>query len=220
MRPVKWQRTAIFKSLEAAGLDPRECRFDYDDAGFRITHVPSESYLLLEGDPGHYSATAVVGEGPAWPAESYSWTNVEERVGRWAEEVKRDVETPDLWAELQSEPELLVGAVSDEASDNTQFTPAEREELERRLREWTDYVARTYELSEEQIRLLEARVDYLAEAAGRVGKKDWAFLAVGVILGYVLPAALPPEAAKDILVTLFTSIGHMVGQSPLGLPGV
>jgi hypothetical protein len=65
MRPEKWQRNAIFKAVAAGGLDARECAFDYDDAGGRITHVPSESYFLLEGDPGHYSATAVVGEGSA-----------------------------------------------------------------------------------------------------------------------------------------------------------
>ena len=72
------------------GLDARECTFDYDDAGGRITHVPSDSYFLLEGDPGHYSATAVVGEGPAWPSESFSWAKVDERVRRWAEVEAKD----------------------------------------------------------------------------------------------------------------------------------
>jgi uracil-DNA glycosylase family 4 len=35
---------------------------------------------------------------------------VEERVQRWARDVKRDVDTPDIWADLQREREILTGA--------------------------------------------------------------------------------------------------------------
>lgn len=38
---------------------------------------------------------------------STSWPTVEERVERWAQDVQRDIETPDLWAELQREREIL-----------------------------------------------------------------------------------------------------------------
>jgi hypothetical protein len=110
MRLEKWQRNAIFQAVVAGGLDARECTFDYDGEGSRITHLPSASYFFLAGDPGHYTATAVVGESPPRPSESFTWAKVDERVQRWSEEVKRDVDTPDLWAELQREGEILTGA--------------------------------------------------------------------------------------------------------------
>jgi hypothetical protein len=97
--------------------------------------------------------------------------------------------------------------------------PAEQEEIARQLRELRDYVSRTYSLSESQSRLLEERLDYLASAARRVGRKDWLLMAAGLILGYVLTAALPPEAAMDILRTLLRSIGQILGHGPMGLPG-
>jgi hypothetical protein len=96
---------------------------------------------------------------------------------------------------------------------------AEQEKIAGQLRELKDHVTRAYTLSDEQTRLLEDRFDYLAAAASRVGRKDWVLMAAGVLLGYVLTAALPPEAARDILGTLLTSIGHILGHGPLGLPG-
>ena len=55
MRLEKWQRNAIFNAVVAGDLDPRECSFDYDDAWVRITHRPSGSYFLLEGDALRYN---------------------------------------------------------------------------------------------------------------------------------------------------------------------
>jgi hypothetical protein len=112
----------------------------------------------------------------------------------------------------------LLGAVSDEAIENTPLTAAEQGEIAGELRELRDYVSRTYSLSGLQMRLLDERLDYLAAAASRVGRKDWLLMAAGLMLSYVLAAALSPEAARDILGTLLTSIGHILGAGPWGCP--
>jgi hypothetical protein len=87
----KWQRNVIYRAVVAGGLDPRECTFDYGDAGARITHVPSASYLLLEGDITKYIAKAVIGESEKWPGGLRAfWIEVEQRVRAWAKEVTED----------------------------------------------------------------------------------------------------------------------------------
>jgi hypothetical protein len=48
--------------------------------------------------------------------------------------VKDDLETPDLWAELQRENHLLEAGSSD-VDDNTPFTPDEQNRIAERLRE-------------------------------------------------------------------------------------
>ena len=143
----KWQRNVIYNAVVAGGLDPRECTFDYGDAGARITHVPSASYLLLEGDITEYTAKAVVGESEKWPFGLRTfWVEVEPRVRAWAGEVKEDVETPDLWAALQREREVLTGARYEEV-ENTPFTADEQVVIAERLRQTKEYVTRTYSLS-------------------------------------------------------------------------
>jgi hypothetical protein len=95
-----------------------------------------------------------------------------QRISRWLQDVKRDLKTPDLWAELQREAELL-GANFDDVTENSPFTSDEQNEIAGRLRELADHARRTYSLSEAQIRLLDAKLGYLVGAAGRLGRIDW-----------------------------------------------
>jgi hypothetical protein len=139
----KWQRNVIYEAVVAGGLDPRECTFDYGGAGARITHVPSASYFLLEGDITEYTAKAVVGESEKWPVGLRTfWMQVEERVRGWAKEVKEDVDTPDLWAEAQREREILTGARYEDV-ENTPFTSDEQAAIAEHLRQTKEYVTRT-----------------------------------------------------------------------------
>jgi hypothetical protein len=167
---------------------------------------------------GHYVSRYLAGDGPVQERTELSQYRLMQQVELWLAAVKADIETPDLWAELQRDAELFQAA-TDEAIENTPFTSAEQEEIAGQLRELRDHVSRAHSPSESQMRLLDERLDYLAAAAGRVGRKDWLFMVAGVMLSYALEAALPPEAARDILGTLLTSIGHILGRGPLGLPG-
>jgi hypothetical protein len=198
VRPVTWQRNAIFNAVAAGGLDVSGCTFDYEDASSRITHVPSQSYFLLEGDPGNYMATAVVGDNPSWPSQAFTWAKVEERVQRWAEDVKRDVETPDLWAELQRERDILTGARYDDVA-NTPFTTDEQAQIAEQLRQIKTLVQEKYSLSDAQTLLLEARLNDVEAAARHMGRKDWLLLFLGGMFGVFLAGVVPPDAVQHIL---------------------
>jgi hypothetical protein len=207
----KWQRNVIYKAVVAGGLDPRECTFDYGDAGARITHVPSASYFLLEGDITQYTAKAVVGESESWPSGLRTfWVEVEERVRGWAREVKEDVDTPDLWAEAQREREVLTGARYDDV-ENTPFTADEQAAIAEHLRETKEYVTRRYSLSDVQIQHLEAKLNDIAAAADRMGRKDWTLLVCGALLGAFVQGILPQEAVHDILRMTLDGLGYLFG---------
>jgi hypothetical protein len=210
VQPQKWQRNAIFEAVEAGGLDPRECTFDYGTEGARVTHVPSESYFLLEGSAGHYTTTVAVGEMPTVGGlDAYTWPTVEERVGRWAGDVKRDIETPDLWAELQRERDILTGALYEDV-ENTPFTSEEQAEIGQLLREIKEYAEKTYSLSEAQMLSLEARFDEAKTAAGRIGRKDWRLLFLGVMFTVIVDH-VPPEGVWNVLAIALRGLDHLFG---------
>jgi hypothetical protein len=135
-RLQKWKKNGIFKAMKEPGLDPRE--FDLDDsaAAVRIKHKWSESCFSFDDNPGHYVGHRVVGDGPDWGYDAYSWEALLSRVNAWADEVKHDLATPDLWAEIQREVKLL-GVGSDDVRENTPFTPNEQKEIARRYVDWT-----------------------------------------------------------------------------------
>jgi hypothetical protein len=217
----KWQRNKIFKIIQDAGLDPRE--FNLEDEGAettRIKHKWSESYFIVGGNAGHYVGRFVVGDASDWPYEAYSTEALMKRIGGWLEELKHDLETPDLWVELRREAELLGGA-SNEVKENTPFTGEEQKEIEGRMRALTEGLKLTYSLAEPEMQILNAKVDYLIDAASRLGRIDWRNAFAGVILSYILTLALPPDSARAILqtfVTLLRAIGHFYGlpQFPVG----
>src|ERR1700694_4330841 len=114
----KWHRNDIFKGIKAVGLDPKE--FDLDDSGteVRIKHKWSASCFVVRGGPGHYAGLGVIGDGPETPYKVYSWDALISHVRLWLQLVKNDLDTPDLWAELQRETKLLE-AGSSEVTENT-----------------------------------------------------------------------------------------------------
>jgi hypothetical protein len=210
----KWKKNQIFDAILKAGLDPKDFDFEDRDTEVRIKHKWSDSSFIVGGDPGHYVGHYVVGDSSNWPYEVYSWESVMPRVSNWLEQVKRDLETPDLWAELQREAELLGGA-SNEANENTPFTPEEQKEIAARLQELAEYARRTYSLSGPEMQILNAKIDYLVGAAGRLGRIDWRNVFAGVILGFILTAAFSPESARHIFLTLLRAIGHLYGLPEL-----
>ncbi len=218
---TKLKKNLIFKAIQDAALDPREFELEEIDTEVRLKHKWSTSYFIFGGDASRYVTRYVVGDGPDWPFDVYSWEALMSRISTWLTQVKLDLSTPDLWAELRGEAELLGGA-SGEASGNTPFTPEEQKEIVRRLREVEANVNRTYSLSKPEMEIFDARIDYLVDAAGRLGRIDWRNAVVGAILGYVLFAALPPESARSMFLTFMTllrALSHFFGHGLPELPG-
>ena len=214
-RLQKWQKNQIFEAIQAVGLDPREFHLENDDAEVGIKHKWSASYFTIGDGPGDYGGRYVVGDAPAWPFEAYTWQSFVTRLSRWLEDVKRDLEMPDLWAELQRDSQLIFGAGSDDVSENRPFTQAEQNEIAARLQALAEHARRTFSLSATQIRTLDAKLDYLVDAARRLGRKDWINVCAGAMLGYIVTASLPPEIARGMVSALFRAIAHLYGLPDL-----
>jgi hypothetical protein len=210
----KWKRNQIFEAIKAAGLDPREFDLEVHDGKVRIKSKLSTSCFVIGGEAGHYVGHRTVGDGPYFRFEVYSWDPVIDRFGLWIREVKDDLATLDLWAELRREIELF-GANSEDFADNAPFSPGEQKEIAARLQELAGDVRRAASLSEAQTRLLEAKLDYLAKAAGRLGRIDWRNVFVAAIVSFILAAALPPESARALIFGFLRVIGHFYGLPEL-----
>jgi hypothetical protein len=219
MRLVKWKRNDIIEAVEAGGLDKRDCSFDFGDSESRITLPSSQSSFLLEGDAGNYASTMIVGDGLPQPLRHHIWPTVVDRCQRWAAEVVRDIDTPDLWAELQQERDILMRARY-EAGEDTQFTPREQAEIAEQLRQIKEYLKETNALSEAQVLILDARFDELEAAIRHVGRMAWRLMFLGVVFTLFVTGIVPPEAVRQIPVTALHSLDHLFGggSGPSQLP--
>jgi len=220
----KWQTNELLKAIQTRELDPREFELENSaearDAEARVKHKWSRSFFMIRRDAGvFYRGRCGVGDEVDLPYEASSWRFLLTRFSRWVNEVKIDLNTPDLWAELQREADLLRGA-STEARDNAPFTQQEQQEIERRLRELESEVAQTCSIPEREVEDLHAKIDYLVEAAGRVGRIDWRNIFIGAIVGYIF-TGIPPDPARYIfhaLVKCLQLFGHLFRQGFPELP--
>jgi len=211
MKPEKWKRNAIFKAVAAGGLDTNTCVIDCGDEQTRVTHVPSASYFQLDGSPGRYSTTAVVGDLLPWTVSTTLWQIVEERVERWANDVKADFDMPDLWVEVQRRREVLTG-VSSKNVENTPFTSVEQAEIAKQLRQIVESVRKAHALSNMQILTLSAKVDDLVAASARIGRKDWQLLLYGLLFTLIVTSVVPPGVVYDILDLTLRALGYLFGN--------
>jgi hypothetical protein len=207
----KWQSNLVVEAIQGAGLDPRQFDLADDDGEIRIKHKWSPSRLTIRSEGAFIIVFYVVGDGPEWPIGSQTWLTIPPRIDFWLKEVRRDLETPDLWAELQRDDRLLFRATFDDVTENASFPPDEQNKIATRLRALGEHAERTYSLSAAQMRVLDRKLDYLVNAARRLGRKDWLNVCAGAILGLILAVALPPEAARGMLLGLLQTIGHLYG---------
>src|SRR5664279_864882 len=201
---VKWKRNQVFQAVEASGLSPES--FDWDDGGedIYLRYLPSVACFVVCGDPGSYVLRFVAGDEPVVERTVYSWESLMTRIEQWLGDVKRDTETPDLWAEVRRQTELLA-AVGDESVDNTPFTPSEQEGIARRLENFRTQVNDAHALSEQKLRDLESAIEYLVDASRRLGRKDWLLVFIGAT-ATGLATAIPSDASRHIVLTLLASI--------------
>jgi|SRR5665647_141716 len=186
-----------------------ECSFNDDALPWRLTHMPSGAYLLIGGRHGEHELTGVVGDGPLREWTLYTWPSVLEKVKGWAREVKRDVDTPDLWGEVRRRQGVLTGTIYED-SDNTPFTKAELVEIADKVQQIKEFV-KTQPISEARMLSAEAKLDYVLEASRRLGRKDWAIIFGGAIVSTIVADLLPREVAGDLLTMAAQVLGHIFG---------
>jgi hypothetical protein len=212
---LKVQKNHIFTAIQRVGLDPTEFAIEDSDTEVRLNHRFSESYFIF-GNSLPYVGRSKVGDWAEVPYTIHTWDSLLSAVSSWLREVKEDLETPDLWAELHRQAELFARD-SSETNENKGFTPEEQREITARLRELGERL-REYSLSEPVMQILNEKLEYGADAASRLGRIDWRNACAGAFIGYVLTAALPPESARSILsafLTFLRAIGHLYGLPQL-----
>jgi hypothetical protein len=212
-----------------------------------IYHDPSQSYFMIRALTYTFKIAGILGNGDPAVQDftktrrfhgivysaigskfksmqkvedlNLTWEEVVPLVGKWAlaavEGFREYNETPDLWAEFERGRQLFSAP-----SENTLFTEAERELISVQIQQIKVFITNTYELSSDQLLEVNKRLDELAEASGRLGRKDWLMAFTGAVFSLVLSDLIPPQAAQHILMLALHGLGHLfgLGGPPWPLP--
>ena len=217
----------MFAAIQEAGLNVQDFRWskaltdaswnpDFDRISVPVlVHEPTHALFKFDIDTGRSLHVAYFEPGEQMPQGSGQggWPRMLALVSAWLEYVKREFEAPELWRELEREREVIGGMA---AAENSPFSPAEQTQIAEQLRELKEFVRANYQLNGTQLGAIDSRLDYLSEAATRLGRLDWRNLMVGALLGLVVEAVVPPEPIRAILGLIVRGLGHLFGGG--GLP--
>jgi hypothetical protein len=199
------QRNYVFTAIQDSGLDPTD--FDITESlsetgrktvnltqkttGFyfqiQLRPVPAVSFRVSHS-PGAEFLTEL--------SNCSSWTEVTVRLGHWLSYVLRETAVPDLWDKVMKEGQLIQDAT--EQKDNAPFSQAELPKVRSALEEIKVYVTAIKDFSEEQRRIINARFDYMEEAASRMGRKDWINIVISNLLGIAFTLAFNGDSTRDL----------------------
>jgi hypothetical protein len=231
----KNQKNDLYRIIVAAGLDPQafelEEKVDQKDNSERysiIEHRPTSSVFLVTRKGTDASYTIRHSLGPTGVGSAVRsvdvipyfrvWiSGVIELAAQRAERTRQSQEyasIPDLWT-LGSLPGAELGSPMPIA--NTPFSVMEQAELSSQMREITNYVRRTFELTAGQMAGIEDKLADLGEAGKRVGRKDWLTMLYGAAFSMIVNDLVPPDVVQHILSTAATGLAHLLGIG--GPPG-
>jgi len=220
------ERNALFKAISEQEMDPAEFELKSDGTG--LEHPATGSWFRVgEREAGvpfsvifrhtarqrgapvkpTYWVTWNVSDGPGKEWAACSPLALEQEVQEWATEVKYVASEPDRWADLRTVRELLT--VSD--STNERFTAEEHSAIAGRIDQVKQQVQQNPDLSADQVKAVEQKLDELVDASKRVGKKDWRVMLYGYAFGMIANDAVPPHLVQSIIMTVAHGLGHILG---------
>ena len=216
------QRNALFQAIRDAGMSPADFVLgpeygEYMPVGPpdppRVIHKPGGRWtgFYFEVLPAHATRFELeVSPGSSVMVENYvaeSWDAVRRVFDLWLELVARESTEPDLWSGVLSAPP----SDSDASRRNDPFTVEERADIRAQIdaaRRYLDGQA----LPADRLADANAKLDYLVEAAERVGRWDWRLIAMGIVIDIGINTAFNPEQAKTLLQLLIENAPRLLGQ--------
>jgi hypothetical protein len=142
------------------------------------------------------------------------WLYLTNYVREWLANLKREIEAPDLWAEMEKY-KTSVSLDFPEQVRNDPIPVYEAEEIAKKLKELADKIDELFELNTDQRRFVRKKLEYLAESARRQRSMDWVHTSIGVCVTIAMSLTLAPDKARELwqlMKSLIAPFIHLIGS--------
>ncbi|MEX2119728.1 MAG: hypothetical protein WD847_09045 [Pirellulales bacterium] len=193
------QKHDVFQVIQKEGFDPAHFEWEHTKDASKLSYKGSRYYCDFR-EINHPPSTFAINISPAQARVRQhlrfdSFARTLTGVASWLTFLRRELTTPNLWAEIAREQELSSAATS---QSEAHITPDEVEKVAQAVDEIKQFLLATTEIGAEHRRFVEDKLNYLKSAALRQDRKAWMHTAIGVLMSIVIEAALPPEKAREL----------------------
>jgi len=212
---LRSQRHRVFQMLREAGLEPADFSWSKQEiAGGIVVSKLSyrEGTYYFQFSWYELSSWCVLSPGRSRLLDyehPMNWREQEASFLAWAQCLKREIETPDPWAEM-AKYRIAIEAGPLETMANESISAFEAEQIAQRLPVLAETIGREFRLSDTQAAMLRGRLQYVSEAARRQKSRDWAYTTLGVCVTTAMAMSIPPRKANALWGLMKAEIGRFV----------
>jgi hypothetical protein len=206
------QVNELIRVILKSGIDPTLFEFDKDlsDNDLQI-EIPLS--LLLKNSPFYFQIIHFWGDFqstyfPKMEKEmgrggrAYSaWQDLVEEFELWLERVKEEITEPKPWL-LLNQGNILTDELPTGDRGRENFSREELDKLQEHIKAVREFLISEVKPSEEEIRIINEKLDFLEKAALRQNKQDWAHTAIGVTFTIAVGLAMAPDQANKLFVMM------------------
>jgi len=179
----------------------------------KLIYEDSQFYFQFELLEGQHHCTFSPGREKLFEQKfPRAWQHQKNSVREWTINLKREIEAPDLWAEMEKY-KVAFSLTLPEQLLNEPIPTYEAEKISKKLNLLADKIEEQFELTNEQNQFVRSKLNYLADATKRQRSVDWAHTLIGVSLTIAVGLSLAPDKAKELW-ELMRSLGefiHLIG---------
>lgn len=205
MELLRIQKNKLFDLIVDAGLSPLQFEIiepTRDKAETKISYKGSNySYIFfhISTEWGGTQNHAIFSPSEKTiKSEPFSYSDWDAQIPvfqLWLVYLMREISQPDKWSELLKSSEQVRWDSQD--GENSQFSFQEVEGIYASVNQAKAKIAQL-ELSQPQLRRIEAKLDYIADKAKSLGRIDWKNLMMGTLITLVVELALKPETTNAL----------------------
>ncbi|MCJ7458379.1 MAG: hypothetical protein MUP17_05250 [candidate division Zixibacteria bacterium] len=222
---LKTQKNEIYKILLDTGLEPANFSWS-EEAGIshpaltvsRLKFRDGHFYFQFDftdylGTLRHYSRFSPGREKAVDDNYTDSWGAQRAYALEWARHLKREIEAPDLWQEIEKY-QATFSLVPPTKLLNEPIPAYEADQIGEALRLLTGEIKKQFKLTTQQNEFVRSKLDYLADAAKRQPRLDWVHTCIGVLMTIAVGLAMAPQEASRLWQLFKNLLGkfiHLIG---------
>jgi len=224
---LKTQKNEVFQFLQQVGLEPANFSWTEEPSilnprakVFRLNYGSGLFYFQfdfagnIQQGLSHYCEYSPAEDVVVVRQHPGDWRSQICHVNSWLECLKREVNEPDLWAEMEKYTASMSLALPEQLL-NEPIPAYKAEEIASQLKVLASKIDDQLKLDAEQSQFVHGKLDYLAEAAKRQRSTDWVHTSIGVCVTIAVSLALAPDKAQQLWQLMKGLLGpfiHLLGS--------
>jgi hypothetical protein len=216
---LRTQKNELMSMIKAEGLEPFNFEwslvasaFDYTIEVAQLKYDNTEYYFTFDFNEGYDYCFCSPGSNSIYSqSNSLNWQNQRVIFSKWLSNLHREIDEPDLWAEVNK---YRIDDFDNVIIGNDQFTVPQVDVLTLGINNIREYI-QTYALAnDQQMFYVNEKLDYLIDGAKRQGKRDWFNICMGALMSLAMTLSLDQNQAKTFWEIMKSAISGVIHFLP------